>query len=255
MTQCNLGKTFDGREVMLDFSTTPHVLICGATGSGKSVLMNTIINEIIINSNDYESTLYLIDPKRVELSDFKDCRLTRRFETDVTRSISLLDEVLQEIEHRYFLFEYNHVKNIQEYRQEYQVAIQEIYVCIDELSFLMLQDKKKCENAISKIGMIGRAAGVHLILATQRPDRKTITGNIQANIDCVFGLRVRQAIESRMIIGDNRLTELKGKGDCLMINGFQEEHFQVRMYNKQTTQCNAYEVNDGYENSHLTHIN
>lgn len=223
-----IGKTIDNKEVNIDFLENPHILIAGSTGSGKSVMMNAIITNIIEQSNSLmDSRLILIDPKRVEFADYESCFLlhNNKVYTNVTESIAVLEEVIEMIHYRYFLLKQQKCKNIEKLHQK-GIAMERVYICIDELSFLMLQDKKKVEKLISEIGMIGRACGVHLILATQRPDRATITGSILANIDCVIGLRVRTSIESRMILQDNSLTELKGKGDAIIQQGFERTHFQ-----------------------------
>lgn len=224
-----IGKTSDNKEVYIDFLENPHILVSGSTGSGKSVLLNIIIYGLSAQSSN---KLVLIDPKRVEFAKFKDNKnLFLPLCNSIEKGISALKEIQKEIEMRYRLLELWHCVKIDELPKG---AMDEIYIIIDELSFFMLADKKKTNELISKIGMIGRACGVHLILATQRPSRTIITGEIQANIDLTIGLHVKSAIESRMIIGSTDCTKLKGKGDAILSNSFEDIHFQVGMIQPET---------------------
>lgn len=224
-----IGKTIDNKEVYIDFLENPHILVSGSTGSGKSVLLNTIIYGLSAQSGN---KLVLIDPKRVEFAKFKGNKnLFLPLCNSIEKGISALEEIQKEIEMRYRLLELWDCVKIDELPKG---AMDEIYIIIDELSFFMLSDRKKTNELISKIGMIGRAAGVHLILATQRPSRTIITGEIQANIDLTIGLHVKSAIESRMIVGSAACTKLKGKGDAILSNSFEDIHFQVAMIQPET---------------------
>lgn len=223
-----LGHTDSGKAVSVDFKETPHLLIAGATGAGKSVMLHSIICSLLRNNTTDTSQLVLIDPKRVELFDYTDSPMLYggRIYEDVSDAVEVLEELTEVMNDRYIQLKYSHARNIDEMHGA--GTMPHIYICIDELSFLMTCDKKKLENVISKIGMMGRAAGIHLIVCTQHPDRKTITGTIQANITAVVAMATRTATDSRMIAGSSICTTLKGKGDSVLIDGLREEHFQGR---------------------------
>lgn len=234
LTSAILGTTSEGGLVELDIVDATHVLIAGTTGSGKSCMMNSIISSLMLKNTKDTAAFCLIDPKRVEFFDYKDSDMLYGGEIINTtkKALLTLSALCEEMEERYRLLEWNKKRNYQEFNN--RACMKDIYICIDELSFLMLESKKECEEYISKIGMLGRAAGLHLILATQQPTRKIITGTIQANIPTVIGLTTRNAIDSRMIIGNNSLTSLKGKGDAILISGLNETHFQGCYVNQYT---------------------
>lgn len=234
LTSATLGTTAEGDLVELDIVDATHVLIAGTTGSGKSCMMNSIISSLMLKNTKETAAFCLIDPKRVEFFDYKDSDMLYGGEIINTtkKALLALSALCEEMEERYRLLEWNKKRNYQEFNN--RTCMKDIYICIDELSFLMLESKKECEEYISKIGMLGRAAGLHLILATQQPTRKIITGTIQANIPTVIGLATRNAIDSRMIIGNNSLTNLKGKGDAILISGLNETHFQGCYVNQST---------------------
>jgi DNA segregation ATPase FtsK/SpoIIIE, S-DNA-T family len=234
LTSAILGTSAEGGLIELDITQATHVLIAGSTGSGKSCMMNSIISSLMLKNTKETATFCLIDPKRVEFFDYKDSNMLYGGEVINTtkKALLTLSALCEEMEKRYMLLEWNKKRNYQEFKN--RACMKDIYICIDELSFLMLESKKECEEYISKIGMLGRAAGLHLILATQQPTRKIITGTIQANIPTVIGLATRNSIDSRMIIGNNSLTKLKGKGDSILVNGLSETHFQGCYVNQST---------------------
>lgn len=223
-----LGHTDSGKAVSVDFKQTPHLLIAGATGAGKSVMLHSIICSLLRNNTTDSAQLVLIDPKRVELFDYTDSPMLYggRIYEDVSDAVEVLEELTEVMNDRYIQLKYSHSRNIDEMHNA--GTMPRIYICIDELSFLMTCDKKRLETVISKIGMMGRAAGIHLIVCTQHPDRKTITGTIQANITAVVAMATRTATDSRMIAGSSICTTLKGKGDSVLIDGLREERFQGR---------------------------
>ena len=223
-----LGHTDSGKAVSVDFKETPHLLIAGATGAGKSIMLHSIICSILQNNTTDSAQLVLIDPKRVELFAYTDSPMLYggRIYEDVSDAVEVLEELTEVMNDRYIQLKYSHSRNIDEMHNA--GTMPRIYICIDELSFLMTCDKKKLENVISKIGMMGRAAGIHLIVCTQHPDRKTITGTIQANITAVVAMATRTATDSRMIAGSSICTTLKGKGDSVLIDGLREERCQGR---------------------------
>lgn len=223
-----LGHTDSGKAVSVDFKETPHLLIAGATGAGKSIMLHSIICSLLRNNTTDSAQLVLIDPKRVELFDYTDSPMLYggRIYEDVSDAVEVLEELTEVMNDRYIQLKYSHARNIDEMYGA--GTMPRIYICIDELSFLMTCDKKKLENVISKIGMMGRAAGIHLIVCTQHPDRKTITGTIQANITAVVAMATRTATDSRMISGSNICAKLRGRGDAVLIDGLREERFQGR---------------------------
>ena len=227
-----LGHTDSGKAVSVDFKETPHLLIAGATGAGKSVMLHSIICSLLRNNTTDSAQLVLIDPKRVELFDYTDSQMLYggRIYEDVSDAVEVLEELTEVMNDRYIQLKYSHARNIDEMHNA--GTMPRIYICIDELSFLMTCDKKKLETVISKIGMMGRAAGIHLIVCTQHPDRKTITGTIQANITAVVAMATRTATDSRMISGSNICAKLRGRGDAVLIDGLREERFQGRYISK-----------------------
>lgn len=227
-----LGHTDSGKAVSVDFKETPHLLIAGATGAGKSVMLHSIICSLLRNNTTDSAQLVLIDPKRVELFDYTESQMLYggRIYEDVSDAVEVLEELTEVMNDRYIQLKYSHSRNIDEMHDA--GTMPRIYICIDELSFLMTCDKKRLETVISKIGMMGRAAGIHLIVCTQHPDRKTITGTIQANITAVIAMATRTATDSRMISGSNICAKLRGRGDAVLIDGLREERFQGRYISK-----------------------
>lgn len=227
-----LGHTDSGKSVSVDFKETPHLLIAGATGAGKSIMLHSIICSLLRNNTTDSAQLVLIDPKRVELFDYTDSPMLYggRIYEDVSDAVEVLEELTEVMNDRYIQLKYSHSRNIDEMHGA--GTMPRIYICIDELSFLMTCDKKRLETVISKIGMMGRAAGIHLIVCTQHPDRKTITGTIQANITAVVAMATRTATDSRMIAGSNICAKLRGRGDAVLIDGLREERFQGRYISK-----------------------
>lgn len=226
MAKICIGK--NENPVYLDFSKSPHLLIAGATGSGKSVCMNRIIYELMKDSNN---RFVLIDPKRVEFYHFRNSTSLYNFKIieDVNESITMLEDMNALIDTRFQLLKELEYKDIYCYNAEHEEEkINDVYICIDELSFLILQDKKRITDLLSKIGMLGRAAGVHLICATQRPDREIISGQIQANFTTVIGLKVRNAIESRIIVSNNDLLTLE-VGQAIVSSGLKYERIKISM--------------------------
>ena len=234
LTSAILGTSAESGLVELDIVDATHILIAGSTGSGKSCMMNSIISSLMLKNTKETAAFCLIDPKRVEFFDYKESDMLYGGEVVNTpkKALLTLSALCEEMEQRYRLLEWNKKRNYQEFKN--RACMKDIYICIDELSFLMLESKKECEEYISKIGMLGRAAGLHLILATQQPTRKIITGTIQANIPTVIGLATRNAIDSRMITGNSSLTKLKGKGDAMLVSGLNETHFQGCYVNQST---------------------
>lgn len=198
---------------IINLDNMPHILIAGTTGSGKSVALNSVICSILKNSKhlNYEDKpkFYMIDTKRVELSPYKELETKCEVATDFEKGIEILNLVCSIIDARYKIMEKFKYRNMPQ-------NIYRIVVVIEELGDLMNVSKRAVEKYIVKIAQLGRACGVHLIIATQRPTVDIVTGHIKANIGCRFALKTTSAIDSRNILGKNGAEKLNGKGDCLL---------------------------------------
>ena len=224
-----LGKDIYGNPVLADLSKMPHLLIAGSTGSGKSVCTNSIICSILMNYRPDEVKLVLVDPKKVELSNYNGVpHLLTPVVTDPKKASVALQKVVNEMERRYNLFSDTSVKNIEgynEYVQKYnkkhpEAPMQKLHylvTIIDELADLMLVASKEVEDSIMRITQMARAAGIHLIVATQRPSTDVITGVVKANIPSRIAFAVASSIDSRTILDMSGAEKLLGKGDMLYL--------------------------------------
>lgn len=212
-----LGKATSGEYMVADIAKMPHILIAGSTGSGKSVCINTIINSIIYNAKPSETKLILIDPKVVELSIYNDLPHLAVPEviTDSKQALAVLNIVLHEMTRRFQLFAKAGAKNIDSFNEKSVEKIPYIVVIIDELADLMMTAAKDVEAAICRIAQMGRAAGIHLVVATQRPSVDVITGLIKANMPTRIAFAVTSQIDSRTILDQGGAEKLLGKGDML----------------------------------------
>ncbi len=224
-----LGKDIYGNPVLADLTKMPHLLIAGSTGSGKSVCTNSIICSILMNYRPDEVKLVLVDPKKVELSNYNSVpHLLTPVVTDPKKASVALQKVVNEMERRYNLFSDTSVKNIEgynEYVQKYnrkhpEAPMQKLHylvTIIDELADLMLVASKEVEDSIMRITQMARAAGIHLIVATQRPSTDVITGVVKANIPSRIAFAVASSIDSRTILDMSGAEKLLGKGDMLYL--------------------------------------
>ena len=214
-----LGKGISGAPVVADMAKMPHVLIAGATGSGKSVCINTIINSIIYRASPNEVKLILIDPKVVELSVYNGIpHLLVPVVTDPKKASAALSWAVIEMEHRYKRFETMGVRNIEGYNNAIgpdEEPMSKIIVIIDELADLMMVAPGEVEESICRLAQLARAAGIHLVIATQRPSVNVITGVIKANIPSRIAFAVSSQIDSRTILDSGGAEKLLGKGDML----------------------------------------
>lgn len=218
-TAVALGKGISGAPVIADMAKMPHVLIAGATGSGKSVCINTIINSIIFRAKPEEVRLILIDPKVVELSVYNGIpHLLVPVVTDPKKASAALSWAVVEMEHRYKRFETMGVRDIRGYNNAIgpnEEAMSKIIVIIDELADLMMVAPGEVEESICRLAQLARAAGIHLVIATQRPSVNVITGVIKANIPSRIAFAVSSQIDSRTILDSGGAEKLLGKGDML----------------------------------------
>ena len=218
-----LGKDIMGKVKWMEINTTPHLLVAGATGSGKSVCMNCIITSILMRAKPDQVKLVMVDPKKVELSMYNGVpHLLCPVVTDPKKASVALKNIVVEMERRYDIFEQTKNKNIKGYNEfcetnpEYQ-KMPYIVVIIDELADLMLVAAKEVEDSIMRITQMARAAGIHLIVATQRPSTDVITGVVKANIPSRISFAVSSSIDSRTILDAVGAEKLLGKGDMLFL--------------------------------------
>ena len=214
-----LGKSISGLPVTGDLSSMPHLLIAGTTGSGKSVCINTIILSLLYRHPPEKCKFILIDPKMLELSTYEGIpHLLCPVITEAKRAASVLGWVVKEMESRYRLMTRVGVRNIDGYNDKHKLAMPYIVVIVDEMSDLMLVAGKEIENYIQKLSQMARAAGIHIIMATQRPSVDVITGTIKANFPTRISFQVTSKIDSRTILGEQGAEQLLGKGDMLYMS-------------------------------------
>ncbi len=247
-----LGRNMLGQPVIVDLAKMPHLLIAGTTGSGKSVGIHTIITSILNRFTSQDCRFILIDPKMLEMSQYTAIpHLLTPVITEPTKAIAALKWAVVEMERRYRLMQSLHVQNIKHYNEtikniqsdtdsivnrvqtgyddngepEYEdepqllLAMPYIVIVIDEVANLILQTGKQTEIAIQQLSQMARAAGIHLIVATQRPSVDVITGTIKANLPTRISFKVQSKIDSRTILGEQGAEQLLGNGDMLMLEG------------------------------------
>ena len=216
-----LGKDVAGNIQLADIAKMPHVLIAGSTGSGKSVCINTIISSIIYNAKPSEVKMVMVDPKVVELSVYNGIpHLLIPVVTDPKKAAGALAWAVQEMDNRYNLFAAKGVRDIKGYnkaieKEEGQGTLPQIVIIVDELADLMMVAAKDVEEAICRLAQKARAAGMHLVIATQRPSVDVITGLIKANVPSRIAFAVSSQVDSRTILDSGGAEKLLGKGDML----------------------------------------
>ena len=214
-----LGKGISGNPIVGDLSSMPHLLIAGTTGSGKSVCINTIILSLLYRHTPDKCKFILIDPKMLELSTYEGIpHLLCPVITEAKKAASVLGWVVKEMESRYRLMTKEGVRNIDGYNAKHKLPMPYIVVVVDEMSDLMLVAGKEIENYIQKLSQMARAAGIHIIMATQRPSVDVITGTIKANFPTRISFQVTSKIDSRTILGEQGAEQLLGKGDMLYMS-------------------------------------
>ncbi len=221
-----LGKAVNGTARSFDLARMPHLLVAGSTGSGKSVAVNGIISSILMKAKPDEVKFMMIDPKMVELSVYNDIpHLLIPVVTNPRKASKALQKVVDEMENRYELFSHFGVRNIAGYNakvleynaqsEQKHIPLPLIVVIVDELADLMMVASKEVEDAIIRLGQKARAAGIHMILATQRPSVDVISGLIKANVPSRIAFAVSSGIDSRTILDENGAEKLLGRGDML----------------------------------------
>ena len=220
-----LGKTITGEPIVIDVAKMPHMIIAGTTGSGKSVCINAFINTLIYQKGPADVRLILVDPKVVELSLYNGIpHLLTPVITDAKKVVKMLNFLVEEMERRYSMLSNVGVRNIEGYNQKLKdehIAAERmpyIVLIMDEFADMMTVVGKDIENQISRLAAKARAAGIHLILATQRPSSDVITGTIKSNLPARIAFAVSSSINSRVILDEGGAENLLGKGDMLLLN-------------------------------------
>ncbi|MBR2754006.1 DNA translocase FtsK 4TM domain-containing protein [Candidatus Saccharibacteria bacterium] len=223
-----VGKDISGRSVIANLAKMPHLLIAGTTGSGKSVMTNTLITSLLYRNSPSDMKLIIVDPKQVEMAQYQDIpHLLTPIITSTEKALSAMKWAVGEMERRYTLMAQEKVKNIGDYNTKMAKSAEQdaekegkmpyIVVVIDEMADLMMMAGKDLEMLIVRVAQKGRAAGIHLVLATQRPEVKVITGLIKANIPGRIAFAVGSRIDSQIMLDQGGAEKLLGKGDMLLL--------------------------------------
>jgi DNA segregation ATPase FtsK/SpoIIIE, S-DNA-T family len=211
-----LGKDISGRAVFFDLSEMPHLLVAGTTGSGKSVMLNGLLTSLLLTTDPRQVKMVLIDPKRVELSQFgRVPHLITPVVTDVKKAANALAWAVAEMERRYEVLEKIGVRSVEGYNDRAETQMPYVVVVIDELADLMMQAGAKVEDAIIRLAQKARAVGIHIVVATQRPSVDVITGMIKANVPSRIAFAVSGQVDSRVILDSPGAEALLGMGDML----------------------------------------
>jgi DNA segregation ATPase FtsK/SpoIIIE, S-DNA-T family len=211
-----LGKDISGRAVFFDLSEMPHLLVAGTTGSGKSVMLNGLLTSLLLTTDPRQVKMVLIDPKRVELSQFARVpHLITPVVTDVKKAANALAWAVAEMERRYEVLEKIGVRSVEGYNDRAETQMPYVVVVIDELADLMMQAGAKVEDAIIRLAQKARAVGIHIVVATQRPSVDVITGMIKANVPSRIAFAVSSQVDSRVILDSPGAEALLGMGDML----------------------------------------
>ena len=212
-----IGKDISGNIEVIDLSKSPHLLVAGTTGSGKSVFINTLLASILYKFSPKELRLILIDPKMLELSVYNDiAHLLTPVVTEPKKAIIALKWVCKEMERRYSLMNEENTRSLEGYNQKSIEKLPYIIVFIDEMADLMMTAGKEVEHYVQRLAQMARACGIHLVMATQRPSVDIITGSIKANFPSRISFQVASKYDSRTVLGEMGAEQLLGNGDMLM---------------------------------------
>ena len=213
-----------GKPVVVDLASMPHLLIAGQTGSGKSVYINALILSLLYTKTPEECELILVDPKRVEMSNYAGVPHVTNLVTDPYEAMTLFGNLVSEMESRYEILSQAKVRNISSYNaQEGTTRMPYIVVVVDEMADLMMTSGKALEAYIVRLAQLARAVGIHLVLATQKPIVKVITGLIKSNMSSRIAFQVTSGMDSRVILDQNGAEKLAGRGDMLMVRPGSQE--------------------------------
>ena len=231
--KCPIGIDNYNNPMQIDISTLPHLLICGSTGSGKSVCLNNIISSLLLTNESMALKFIMIDPKQVELAPYDELTnfLSVPVITNTYKAATVLWSLCRRMDQIYSEIRAKGCKNIDEYNSKCKIKLQRMVVVIDELADLMIKHKKEVEPSIIRLAQMGRACGIHLILSTQRPSREVVTGLLKVNIPAKICFKVPSAVNSRVVLETAGAEKLLGNGDALFLDGKSNEpvHFQGSM--------------------------
>lgn len=231
--KCPIGIDNYNNPMQIDISTLPHLLICGSTGSGKSVCLNNIISSLLLTNESMALKFIMIDPKQVELAPYDELTnfLSVPVITNTYKAATVLWSLCRRMDQIYSEIRSKGCKNIDEYNSKCKIKLQRMVVVIDELADLMIKHKKEVEPSIIRLAQMGRACGIHLILSTQRPSREVVTGLLKVNIPAKICFKVPSAVNSRVVLETAGAEKLLGHGDALFLDGKSNEpiHFQGSM--------------------------
>ena len=215
----SLGKGTGGEPVTEDLLSLPHLLIAGATGSGKSVCVNSIITSVLMSNRPDRLRMIMVDPKRVELTPFNGLpHLLKPVIVDTDKVLPMLGGLMKELFRRYKLMEEQGVRNIEGYNKKVKEQIPYLLLVVDELADLMMSARFEVEQSLVRLAQLGRATGIHLILCTQRPSVNVVTGLLKANIAARVAFAVSSQVDSRVILDGAGAEKLLGKGDLLFLS-------------------------------------
>jgi len=212
----SIGKDLKNDEIQLNILDTPHLLVAGSTGSGKSCILNNIITSLVRKYDENYLRTILIDIKQVEFAQFRNIKqLATPIITNTEKAIDILNKMCNIMSNRYNILSNANCRNIEEYNAQTNDKICYYVIVVDELADLFIQ-APDIEQILCRLAQLGRAAGIHLILATQRPDRETITGRLKVNIPSRLALTVSSVYDSRIILDQTGAERLTGKGDFIL---------------------------------------
>lgn len=223
-----IGQNVEGENIYGDIVKMPHMLVAGATGSGKSVFINGIISSLLMKNTPYDLKMIMIDPKMVEFKQYEKLHYVK-YITDTNKAISALSKLCDEMDRRYSVMANAGCRDLETYNKENpNIRMPRIVLVIDEMADMMVNKKfgKQVETNIIRIAQKARAAGIHMILATQRPSREVITGLIKANIPCRVCLSVMSRMESMVVLDQIGAEKLQGNGDLLYMDGLSNKEPQ-----------------------------
>ena len=223
-----IGQNIEGENIYGDIKKMPHMLVAGATGSGKSVFVNGIITSLLMKNTPYDLKMILIDPKMVEFKQYDKLHYVK-YITDIDKAISTLSKLCEEMDKRYAIMAKAGCRDLDTYNKENpDVRMPRIVLVIDEMADMMVNKKfgKQVETNIIRIAQKARAAGIHMILATQRPSKEVVTGLIKANIPCRVCLSVMSRTESMVVLDQIGAEKLQGNGDLLYLDGLSNKEPQ-----------------------------
>ena len=229
MLKLPLGKDIAGKTVIADLTTMPHLLVAGATGSGKSVCLTSFITSLASENSPQQLRMVLIDPKMVEMTMFNELpHLLYDVAVKSDQAKRVLELVVEEMEERYELLSKARKRNIASYNEDAEDPLPRIVVVIDELADLMIVGKREIEELLVRLAQLARAVGIHVIAATQRPSSDIITGLIKANFSTRIAFMVSTKVDSRVILDQAGAEALVGRGDMLFMSPQQQSHERIQ---------------------------